>query len=52
MHVAAKRDKVRFVSGDTECAAWHYPGTGACSASGGQLSFLRRHLLDAANADR
>jgi pimeloyl-ACP methyl ester carboxylesterase len=26
-----ERDKVRFVSGDAECAAWHYPGTnGGC----------------------
>ena len=26
-----EREKVRFVSGDTECAAWHYPGTnGGC----------------------
>jgi uncharacterized protein len=25
------REKVRFPSGDTTCAAWHYPGiTGAC----------------------
>jgi pimeloyl-ACP methyl ester carboxylesterase len=39
MQVSVKRDKVRFVSGDTECAAWHYPGTnGACvivAAGGG-----------------
>ncbi len=29
--MSAERQKVRFVSGDTECAAWHYPGTnGAC----------------------
>jgi uncharacterized protein len=26
-----EREKVHFVSGDTQCAAWHYPGTnGAC----------------------
>ena len=31
MHVSAERQKVRFVSGDAECAAWHYPGrNGAC----------------------
>jgi len=31
VRVAVERAKVRFVSGDTECAAWHYPGTnGAC----------------------
>ena len=29
--MSVEREKVRFVSGDTECAAWHYPGTnGAC----------------------
>ena len=26
-----ERQKIRFASGDTECAAWHYPGTnGGC----------------------
>ena len=26
-----EREKVRFVSGDADCVAWHYPGTnGAC----------------------
>jgi fermentation-respiration switch protein FrsA (DUF1100 family) len=31
MAMPVKRGKVRFVSGFTECAAWHYPGTnGAC----------------------
>ena len=26
-----ERQKIRFTSGDTECAAWHYPGTnGGC----------------------
>ena len=31
MNVRTKREKVRFISGDTQCAAWHYPGTnGAC----------------------
>ena len=25
------REPVRFISGDTYCVAWHYPGTnGAC----------------------
>jgi pimeloyl-ACP methyl ester carboxylesterase len=28
---SVQREKVRFVSGGTECAAWHYPGTnGGC----------------------
>lgn len=31
MRMSAEREKVRFVSGDTECAAWHYPGSnGGC----------------------
>ena len=31
MQVLAERKTVRFVSGDTECVAWHYPGAnGAC----------------------
>ncbi len=31
MPALTQREKVHFVSGDTECAAWHYPGTnGAC----------------------
>jgi fermentation-respiration switch protein FrsA (DUF1100 family) len=41
VRVSAKREKVRFVSGDTECAAWHYPGTnGACviMAGGGAVT--------------
>lgn len=25
--VSVQREKLRFVSGDAECAAWHYPGT-------------------------
>ena len=35
------REKVVFLSGDTECAAWHYPGTnGACviMAGGGAVT--------------
>ena len=41
MRVSVEREKVRFVSGDTECAAWHYPGTnGACviMAGGGGVT--------------
>ncbi len=31
MQAAIQREKVRFPSGGTTCAAWHYPGTnGAC----------------------
>jgi pimeloyl-ACP methyl ester carboxylesterase len=39
--LSAQREKVRFLSGDTECAAWHYPGTnGACviMAGGGAVT--------------
>jgi pimeloyl-ACP methyl ester carboxylesterase len=38
---SSQRQKVRFASGDTECAAWHYPGTnGACviMAAGGAVT--------------
>lgn len=41
MNVRTRREKVRFISGDTECAAWHYPGTnGACviMAGGGSVA--------------
>src|SRR6266536_1584568 len=41
MTVLTERKKVRFISGDTECAAWHYPGTnGACviMAGGGAVT--------------
>jgi uncharacterized protein len=39
--MSMKREKVRFASGDTECAAWHYPGAnGACviMAGGGGVT--------------
>ncbi len=38
---SVEREKVRFASGDTVCAAWHYPGTnGACviMAGGGAVT--------------
>jgi pimeloyl-ACP methyl ester carboxylesterase len=41
MRVSVEREKVRFVSGDAECVAWHYPGTnGACviMAGGGGVN--------------
>jgi len=40
MQLPVQREKVRFASGGTECAAWHYPGTsGACviMAGGGAV---------------
>jgi pimeloyl-ACP methyl ester carboxylesterase len=39
--MSVEREKVRFTSGDTECAAWHYPGTNsACviMAGGGGVT--------------
>ncbi len=41
MRTPAQREKVRFGSGDTECAAWHYPGSnGGCviMAGGGGVT--------------
>ncbi|MFK8907891.1 alpha/beta hydrolase [Streptomyces sp. YS-3] len=41
MSVSLEREKVRFVSGGVECAAWHYPGTNrACviMAAGGGVT--------------
>ena len=41
MSVSLNREKVRFASGDTECVAWHYPGTnGGCviMAGGGAVT--------------
>ncbi|MFE2427440.1 alpha/beta hydrolase [Streptomyces sp. NPDC059373] len=41
MQVSVLRQQVRFASGSTECAAWHYPGTnGACviMAAGGAVT--------------
>jgi uncharacterized protein len=41
------RDKVRFVSGDTECAAWHYPGTnGACVIMAGGFAVTKEPGTD------
>jgi uncharacterized protein len=39
--LSAQREKIRFLSGDTECTAWLYPGTnGACviMAGGGAVT--------------
>jgi uncharacterized protein len=41
------RKKVRFVSGDTECAAWHYPGTsGACVIMAGGFAVTKEPGTD------
>src|SRR6266498_5183109 len=41
VRMSVEREKVRFASGGTECAAWHYPGTnGVCviMAGGGGVT--------------
>ena len=41
------REKVRFASGDTECAAWHYPGTnGACVVMAGGFAVTKEPGTD------
>jgi fermentation-respiration switch protein FrsA (DUF1100 family) len=45
--VSAEREKVRFVSGDTECAAWHYPGSnGACVIMAGGFAVTKEPGTD------
>ncbi|MEV6019378.1 alpha/beta fold hydrolase [Streptomyces sp. NPDC051997] len=42
-----QREKVRFVSGDTSCAAWHYPGTnGGCVIMAGGTSVTKEPASD------
>lgn len=42
-----ERQKVRFVSGDTECAAWHYPGTnGGCVIMAGGFAVTKEPGTD------
>ncbi|WP_343244863.1 alpha/beta fold hydrolase [Streptomyces sp. SID14478] len=42
-----KREKVRFTSGDTTCAAWHYPGTnGGCVIMAGGTSVTKEPATD------
>ena len=41
------RKKVRFVSGDTECAAWYYAGTnGACVIMAGGFAVTKEPGTD------
>jgi uncharacterized protein len=43
----AERQKVHFPSGDTTCAAWHYPGTnGACVIMAGGLAVTKEPGTD------
>jgi pimeloyl-ACP methyl ester carboxylesterase len=47
MQISAKREKVRFASGDTECAAWHYPGlNGACVVMAGGFGVTKEPGTD------
>jgi hypothetical protein len=42
-----EREKARFVSGGTECAAWHYPGTnGACVIMAGGFGVTKEPATD------
>jgi uncharacterized protein len=45
--VSVQREHVRFVSGDTECAAWHYPGTnGGCVIMAGGFAVTKEPATD------
>jgi uncharacterized protein len=47
MRVSGVREKVRFVSGDAECAAWHYPGgNGACVVMAGGFGVTKEPGTD------
>jgi uncharacterized protein len=47
MRESAPREKVRFGSGDTQCAAWHYPGTnGACVIMTGGFAVTKEPATD------
>jgi len=45
--MSGQREKIRFVSGDGECAAWHYPGTnGACVIMAGGFAVTKEPATD------
>src|SRR5580693_8358586 len=45
--MSVERGKVRFASGDTECAAWHYPGSnGACIVMAGGFAVTKEPGTD------
>jgi dienelactone hydrolase len=47
VQVSVKRQDVRFVSDDAECAAWHYPGTnGGCVVMAGGLAVTKEPATD------
>ena len=47
MSVSMERESVRFASGGTECAAWHYPGTnGGCVIMAGGFAVTKEPATD------
>jgi uncharacterized protein len=45
--MSVQREKIRFRSGDTECAAWHYPGAnGACVIMAGGFAVPKEPATD------
>ncbi|MFC5204737.1 alpha/beta hydrolase [Streptomyces kaempferi] len=45
--ISRQREKVRFASGDTTCAAWHYPGTnGGCVIMAGGTAVTKEPASD------
>ncbi|WP_406503987.1 alpha/beta hydrolase [Streptomyces sp. NBC_00212] len=47
MPVSKQREKVRFASGGTSCAAWHYPGSnGGCVIMAGGTSVTKEPASD------
>jgi uncharacterized protein len=47
MSVPAQREKIRFASGDTQCAAWHYAGSnGACVVMAGGFALTKEVATD------
>lgn len=45
--MSVEREKVHFVSGGTQCAAWHYPGTnGVCVIMAGGLAVTKEAATD------
>jgi uncharacterized protein len=45
--MSVQRGKVRFISSDTECAAWHYPGSnGACVIMAGGFAVTKEPATD------
>jgi pimeloyl-ACP methyl ester carboxylesterase len=45
--MSVQREKVRFISGDAECAAWHYAGSnGACVIMAGGFAVTKEPATD------